>query len=108
MRNLKELPLTDAALASRAAFSRYIYNLHEKVNAMLGKTSGLTYDDVRNRYEQFRARCSSGAKPAIKESTKEKRGCLDPVTGVDTKCIMKIVPLTNDSPSLSVDPKCVI
>jgi len=45
-------------MKSRETFSKYVYRLHEVVNTMLHKTSGLTYDDVRERYEHFRARCT--------------------------------------------------
>ena len=55
--NLKQKPLLMCHMKSRATFSRYIYELHEIVNTMLGKQSGLSYEDVRQRYETFRARC---------------------------------------------------
>ena len=32
--------------------------MYEHINKMLGKISNLTYDDVRERYEHFRARCT--------------------------------------------------
>ena len=32
-----------------------VYKLHEEINSMLGKKSGLTYEAVRERYEMFRA-----------------------------------------------------
>ena len=57
--NLKSLPLKMSDMKSRDTFSRYIYNLHELINKMLKKKSGLTYTDVRKRYEHFRARCNS-------------------------------------------------
>lgn len=56
-KNFKRLPLTMDSMKSRATFSKYIYDLHETVNRMLDKKSGLSYDDVRERYEHFRARC---------------------------------------------------
>jgi hypothetical protein len=56
--NLKQLPLTQERLKNRENFSRYIYDLHEHINTMLGKKSGLTYDEVRERYEHFRSRCT--------------------------------------------------
>ena len=43
VRNFKRLPLRMADLESRDSFSRYVYQLHEVVNTMLHKTSGLTY-----------------------------------------------------------------
>ena len=33
-------------MKNRNTFSRYVYELHETVNKMLGKKSGLTYCDV--------------------------------------------------------------
>jgi hypothetical protein len=56
--NLKKLPLTPHHLKNRNNFSRYVYKLHELVNNMLGKKSGLTYNQVRDRYENFRSRCT--------------------------------------------------
>jgi hypothetical protein len=49
-------------MKSRETFSRYIYDLHEVINTMLGKKSGLTYYMVRERYEHFRSRCTKSYK----------------------------------------------
>ena len=46
-------------MKNRETFSKFVYNLHEHINGMLGKSSGLSYEDVRERYEHFRARCSA-------------------------------------------------
>ena len=46
-KNFKTLPLTDKVMSSRNSFSRYVYTLHETVNHLLGKKSGLTYCDVK-------------------------------------------------------------
>ncbi len=56
--NLRKKPLQMCHLRNRDAFSRYIYELHELVNKMLKKKSGLSYCDVRERYEHFRSRCT--------------------------------------------------
>jgi hypothetical protein len=75
--NLKKLPLTQKDLKSRDAFSRYIYKLHEHVNAMLGKKSGLKFCDVRERYEHFRSRCTIDLelkKQEFQELLKSKAG----------------------------------
>lgn len=45
-KNFKTLPFTMDKMKNRETFSRYIYDLHEVVNTMLGKKSGLSYDDV--------------------------------------------------------------
>jgi hypothetical protein len=61
-KNFKKLPLKKIHMASRATFSRYVYDLHELINNMLNKKSGLSYEDVRERYEHFRARCTKSKK----------------------------------------------
>ena len=45
--NFKSLPLRYCDMKNRDTFSRYIYDLHELVNKMLKKKSGLTYDAVK-------------------------------------------------------------
>jgi hypothetical protein len=66
---------------------------------MLGKKSNLTYDDVRERYEHFRARCTQkNVKDKIfkyKKTSKTKKkehGCTQPLYGEKSKCVIKIVP----------------
>jgi hypothetical protein len=88
-KNFKSLPLTIEDMKNRETFSRYIYNLHELINKMLGKVSGLTYCDVRDKYEHFRSRCTN--KNDLKEKIKKELGCLDPLYGKKSKCIIKIV-----------------
>ena len=56
-------------MKSRDTFSRYIYDLHEVINTMLNKKSGLTYEVVRERYEHFRSRCTKD----LKEIKSKKR-----------------------------------
>ena len=74
--NYKAYPLKECHLKSRAAFSRYVYRLHEIVNKMLGKKSGLKFCDVKERYEHFRSRCTE-ENPKIfdfkKKNEKRKR-----------------------------------
>ena len=58
-KNLKALPLTNKEMRSRSSFSRWVFKLHELINTMLGKKSGLKYCDVRESYEHFRSRCTN-------------------------------------------------
>jgi len=112
--NFKNLPLTMASMKSRETFSRYIYDLHELVNTMLKKKSGLTYCDVRERYEHFRARCTE-EKPTIFKVLKNKtlkkkpseKGCTEPLYGKKSKCIIKIVPQDEKTDTFQVDNKCL-
>ena len=54
--NFKHLPLTMDKMKNRETFSKYVYDLHELINKMLKKESGLSYSDVRERYENFRSK----------------------------------------------------
>ncbi len=49
-KNFKSLPIKMSDMKNRETFSKYIYSLHELVNKMLDKKSGLSYNDVRERY----------------------------------------------------------
>lgn len=110
--NLKAHPIKPCHMKNRDSFSRYIYNLHEIVNKMLGKKSGLSYCDVRERYEHFRARCTQNDAPKIfkfnttRKNRKEK-GCTEPLYGKKAKCIIQIVPQENRKPSFTVDNQCI-
>ena len=110
--NFKQMPLNMCDMKNRETFSRYIYNLHELVNKMLNKKSGLTYCEVRERYEHFRSRCTE-EKPTIfkfkKSKTKKKKekGCTEPLYGKKSKCIINIVPQDVKGASLQIDEKCV-
>ena len=61
-KNLKNKPLQLCDMKTRETYSRFIYELHERINHQLGKTSGLSYCDVRERYEHFRSRCTETKK----------------------------------------------
>lgn len=98
VKNLKELPLLNKHMHSRETFSRYIYDLHEHINTMLGKTSNLSYEEVRERYEHFRARCG---KPV-----KVEKGCTESLYGEKSKCILKIVPQRFKGKTFQMNKSC--
>jgi hypothetical protein len=106
--NLKKLPLTIEVFKNRDTLSKYIYNLHEIINTMLGKKSGLSYEDVRDRYEHFRSRClENPKKPKLNIEVIEK-GCTEPLYGVKSKCVLNIIPRDDRTSSFKMDPKCVL
>ncbi len=129
--NFKKLPLRMADMESRETFSRYIFNLHELINTMLGKSSGLTYEEVRDTYENFRSRCTStsgksgatygksgatsgksgatSGKIMAKARTQKKKesGCTKPLYGKKAKCLLRIVPMESKEPTFSVDDQCI-
>ena len=114
-KNLKTMPLTGKHLKNRHTCSKWVYNLHELINSMLGKHSGLKYCDVRERYEHFRARCTTEKKFSQKKinitikNTKKKKenGCTEPLYGKKSKCIVKIVPNDVKGKTFQMDKKCV-
>ena len=116
IKNFKALPLTNATMKNRRTFSRWVFKLHELVNTMLGKKSGLRYCDIRERYEHFRARCTEDKKfstskiqAAVNKTKKRKeKGCTEPLYGAKSKCIVKIVPKSKRGKSFQMDKKCLI
>ena len=108
-KNFKLFPLTMECMKNRNSFSRYVYRLHERINKNLGKDSGLTYCDVRERYEHFRARCTE-EKPNIfkfnKTRKRKEKGCTEPLYGKKAKCIIKIVPNDEKCKTFQMDEKC--
>ena len=108
--NLKHNPLKICHLKNRYTFSRYVYDLHELINSMLGKKSNLTYDQVRERYEHFRARCGKSQKNKIwkfNKTKKKEKGCTEPLYGEKAKCIIKIVPQKTKCNTFQMDKKCI-
>lgn len=117
-KNLKMLPLTNNDLKNRDKFSRWVFKLHELVNTMLGKNSGLKFCDVRERYEHFRSRCTQDSKvvsgKVLKEHLKEserkekkEKGCTEPLYGKKSQCIVKIVPQDKKNKTFQMDDKCI-
>lgn len=103
--NLKKKPLTKAVMKDRHSFSLYIYNLHETINTLLGKKSGLSYEDVRERYEHFRARCRSTRK---RQKTRKHRGCTESLHKFKSKGVVKIIPNNVKCSSIDIDDRCSI
>ena len=110
--NFKKKPLQMCHMKSRETFSRYIYELHETVNRMLNKKSNLTYCDVRDRYENFRSRCTD-EKPKVftfkKSSTRKikEKGCTEPLYGKKAKCVINIVPQEDKTATFQMYKKCI-
>ena len=77
-----------------------MYNLHEEVNRMLGKKSNLTFEDVRERYEHFRARCGK------QKNKKLEKGCTSSIYGKNTKCVLTIVPKETNIKTFVMKKNC--
>jgi hypothetical protein len=108
VRNLRAHPLRACDMKNREAYSRYVFYLHERVNKMLGKRSGLTYCEIRERYEHFRARCSQEPKLfKFRKTRRKERGCTEPLYGSKAKCVIKIVPQSDRCKTMQIDRKCL-
>lgn len=105
-KNLKQVPFTYKTLESRHTLSRWMYNLHNVVNRMLCKPTTLTYDKVRDRFEQFRATCvpkkqnkrGEMVESGCTKSTKKLRKC---------KCILRIVPQSKNYTTFKLERDCL-
>lgn len=115
-RNLKETGFTIKCMKNRDTFSNYVFNLHNHINEMLGKKNVLTYTEVRERYENFRSRCSKKTqkvkhfkmdkKKICKKDKKKEMGCTNPINGVKSKCLITIVPKNVRRRTFKMDPRC--
>ena len=114
-KNMLAPPLEECHMKDRDSFSKYVYRLHEIINKMLGKKSGLSFCDVRERYEHFRARCTK-EKPKMfkfkipktrKRRNKKESGCTEPLYGKKSKCVIKIVPQDQKCKTLQIDKTCI-
>jgi hypothetical protein len=117
--NLKKLPINMEKMENRTTFSKYIYDLHEVINDMLHKKSNLTFEEVRERYEHFRARCVKRNKTEKRvrfskrvsilgnKQQKTEKGCIVPLYGEKSKCVLQIVPQDTKCDTFQIDDKCV-
>jgi hypothetical protein len=109
-KNLEMAGFCDDVMSNRYTFSYFIYDLHNCVNDMLGKNIKISYEEVRNKFENFRSRCSEKERTIelkqIEKKVKKEKGCNSSLYGTKSKSIIKIVPLTSKISSLTIDPKC--
>lgn len=105
--NLQSLGFNKSHLRNRDTFSRFVYDLHEHVNEMLGKPpSGLSYAKVQERYENFRSRCLQPEQP--EPDPVVEQGCTEPLYGKKSKCIMRIVPKESPHRTFAMDQQCCV
>lgn len=106
VKNMEKIPLNMKVFKNRENLSTWVYELHEIVNKMLNKVSGLSYDDIRQRYETFRARCI--VKDSKLNSENIEKGCTEPLYGNKSQCILNIVPKDARKNSLIIDKHCIL
>tara|TARA_B110000285_G_C15048099_1_gene575450 strand:+ start:388 stop:966 length:579 start_codon:yes stop_codon:yes gene_type:complete len=122
IKNIKSIPLNMKTMKTRFTLSKWVYELHEEINTMLGKKSNLSYNDVRLRYEMFRSRCltpinkkSKKSKKSLKslkslksKKSKKELGCIEPLYGKKSKCVINIVPKDKKCKTFNIDKQCIL
>jgi hypothetical protein len=96
-------------MKNRESFSKFIYELHEVVNKMLKKDkSNLTYNEVRDFYEHFRAFCTN----KDEKGNKSHSGCNDlehnSKNRVKPKVIIYFVPFSKNIKTTKIHQNCGI
>ena len=66
-KNYKILPLTAEVFMNSDSLSKYVYKLHELINKELNKKSTLTYEDIKNKYEQYIIKSTKSRKCSCSE-----------------------------------------
>ena len=107
--NLKDTCFNNNCFKNRETFSKFIYNLHNHINKMLGKQFNKSYEKVRDEYENFRSRCKQTQKKGGGNGNKKLKesGCVDPLYGSKSKCIIRIVPKNTRKKTFKIDRKCL-
>lgn len=105
-KNFKDLCFDDKCFENRYKFSKFVYDLHNHINIMLGKQKYKTYEEVRDNYENFRSRCKKNSKKKGGGNKKEN-GCTNPLYGKKSKCLIRIVPKNSRQKTFKIDKQCL-
>lgn len=89
------------SLRDRHTFSRFIYRLHQHVCTTVETKLPCTYTQMRQTYEQFRAKC-------VPNTPGKHGGCTRSTARVPARCIIHIEPVrgSGHKRSFRVDRKC--
>ena len=68
--------LDDKVMANRLTFSKWLYNIHNKINKKLGISNCTTFKEVNEKYESFRSKCTKTLQPVKGCTNPSKRGSL--------------------------------
>ena len=85
---ISELPVENF-LQSRKDLTSWLYLIHNKVNDKLGIPECVTFEEVENKYEQYRAKCKQTTDK--ERSDRLIKGCTVPENGKKKKCLVSIV-----------------
>ena len=100
--NEQDTKLDMNTMENRETLSRWACNMHNKVNKILKKNTCKKYDETRDFYEQFRARCT----PAKDVKKGQHGGCTEPIhKGVKSRIVLRIVPRNSKTEVLKINKK---
>lgn len=103
-KNLEILPLNSEVMANRNNLSRWLYEMHNLVNKNLEKPIILSYEQVRDRYENFRSRCLTE-----KIDDKKEKGCTVPKYGKKPGSVIHIIPRDEiKGESIIIDERTIV
>ena len=82
--------LNDSVMKNRHTFSKWLYDIHNKINKKLGFKDCVSFKQVTDKYESFRSKCSKS--PANQE-IKVIKGCTNPPKegSLRKKCEIKFI-----------------
>jgi hypothetical protein len=74
-----ETKLDMSIFKNRDSLTRWVYRLHQRVNKKLGVDYGVTFEDIRDKYESRRAKCPTKKEVKKLEKEKKPKGCTMPL-----------------------------
>ena len=90
--------LNDQVMENRETFSKWLYDVHNKINKKLGIKDCITFKQIKEKYESFRSKCtkSSPIKTVI-------NGCTNPPKegSLRKKCEIKIIDIDENGNRLT-------
>jgi hypothetical protein len=95
--NEKDTLLDDSVMKNRKTFSKWLYDIHNKINKKLGIKECITFEQVTEKYESFRSKCTKSVPTEI------VNGCTNPPKegSMRKKCEIKIVDIDKDGNKVS-------
>lgn len=80
--------LNATVMKSRQTITKWLYDIHNKVNKKLDVKEIPTFEEITAKYESLRSKCTKS--PDIIERV-VKKGCTDPLKGHRKKCIISFI-----------------
>ena len=88
--NEPDTRLDDNVMRDRTTFTKWLYDIHNKVNKKLDVQEQISFKEVTDKYESFRSKCTKSAPVHLEKAV---HGCTNPSKNgsLRKKCEIKIV-----------------